>query len=106
MVIMAVCNASAQKSIVEDRMPDAHDRSRNNEGPYYDKDGRDMAFGGGTLLYGPDQDYYGVGHSSAYAFDGKLFFISHAYTKASDARAKLFIRPLSFRKGWIELGEA
>ncbi|MCQ2110199.1 MAG: family 43 glycosylhydrolase [Bacteroidaceae bacterium] len=77
-------------------------RSRNIEGPYYDKDGRDMAFGGGTLLYGPDQDYYGVGHSSAYEFDGKLYFISHAYTKASDARAKLFIRPLSFRKGWIE----
>ena len=58
MVIMAVCNASAQKSI--------------------------------------------VGHSSAYEFDGTLYFISHAYTKASDARAKLFIRPLSFRKGWIE----
>lgn len=77
-------------------------RSRTIEGPYYDREGRRMDEGGGTLLYGPDEHYFGVGHCSVYDFDGHTYFVSHAYEKAHGGRAKLFIRPLTFtRDGWI-----
>ena len=59
-----------------------------------------MDKGGGTLLYGPNDTYYGIGHNAAYDFDGNSYFISHAYEKAGGA--KLFLRPLRFDKdGWI-----
>jgi alpha-L-arabinofuranosidase len=77
-------------------------RSKNVEGPYLDKKGQDMAHGGGTLLYGPNQDYFGVGHNAAYDMDGKTWFLAHAYEKAQNGRAKLFLRPMTFdAEGWI-----
>lgn len=78
-------------------------RSKNVEGPYVDKDGKPMEYGGGTLLYGPNDEYFGVGHCSVYDFKGKTYFISHAYVKEKNGAAKLFVRPLKFdRKGWIK----
>lgn len=77
-------------------------RSKKVQGPYLDKSGKPMEFGGGTRLYGPDEVYFGVGHCSAYEFDGKCYFVSHAYEKDKNGAAKLFIRPLIFDKdGWI-----
>ncbi len=77
-------------------------RSKKVEGPYLDKSGKPMAFGGGTRLYGPDVQYFGVGHCSAYEFDNKCYFVSHAYEKDKNGAAKLFIRPLNFdNEGWI-----
>ena len=77
-------------------------RSKDITGPYLDKDGRPMDHGGGTRLYGPNEKYFGVGHCAAYEFDGKCYFLSHAYEKDKNGRAKLFIRPLKFDKdGWI-----
>lgn len=77
-------------------------RSRNIQGPYLDRKGKPMEYGGGTYLYGPDQTYFGVGHCSAYEWDGKCYFISHAYEKSKNGAAKLFIRPLEFdSEGWI-----
>lgn len=78
-------------------------RSKNVEGPYLDKEGREMAYGGGTLLYGPDSENFGIGHSSAYEWDGQCYFVSHAYVKAKNGASKLFIRPMLFdSEGWIE----
>lgn len=77
-------------------------RSKNVEGPYLDKEGRPMEYGGGTLLYGPDDTYFGVGHCSVYDFDGQTYFVSHAYVIENNGAAKLFIRPIKFdKKGWI-----
>lgn len=77
-------------------------RSENIEGPYVDAKGQQMLYGGGTLLYGPDSEHFGIGHCSVYEFDGQCYFVSHAYVKAKGGQAKLFIRPLSFDKnGWI-----
>ena len=77
-------------------------RSKNIEGPYLDKDGKRMDEGGGTDLFGPDAIYFGVGHCSVYDFDEHTYFVSHAYEKAHNGRAKLFIRPLFFdSEGWI-----
>ena len=75
-------------------------RSKKPTGPFVDKEGRRMDKGGGTLLYGPNETYYGVGHNAAYDFDGQSYFISHAYEKTGGA--KLFLRPIHFDKdGWI-----
>lgn len=79
-------------------------RSRSVEGPYLDKEGRDMAFGGGTYLVGPDDDFFGIGHCSAYEFDGQWYFVSHAYDIKKDGRSKLFLRKLLFDKdGWMKV---
>lgn len=77
-------------------------RSKKITGPYVDKDGKPMKFGGGTLLYGPDANNFGIGHCSVYEWDGNCYFISHAYLKDRNGAAKLFVRPLKFdKKGWI-----
>ncbi len=85
----------------------AYGRSKSITGPYLDKEGKDMAVGGGTLLVGPDERYYGVGHCSAYELpDGQWYFISHAYDSEFGARAKLFIRKMVFdADGWFTLEE-
>lgn len=78
-------------------------RSRNIEGPYVDRDGKPMLKGGGTILYGPDKENFGIGHCSVYDFDGRWYFISHAYNKAQDGAAILFVREIHFDKdGWIK----
>lgn len=77
-------------------------RSEKITGPFIDTRGLDMAHGGGTLLVGPDDRFYGVGHNSAYCFDGQWYFISHAYDAQFGASAKLYMRPFNFdRNGWI-----
>ena len=81
-------------------------RSEQVTGPYVDSKGQRMEHGGGTLLYGPDQEHFGIGHCSVYEFDGKCYFVSHAYVKAMGGAAKLFIRPLEFdENGWIKTSE-
>ncbi|MBQ7156235.1 MAG: family 43 glycosylhydrolase [Bacteroidaceae bacterium] len=77
-------------------------RSKKVDGPYYDKEGRPMAKGGGTYLYGPDADNFGIGHCSAYEFDNQWYFVSHAYRKDANGGAKLFVKKIKFdKKGWI-----
>ena len=81
-------------------------RSKKVEGPYLDRKGQDMAHGGGTLLYGPNDEFFGVGHNAVYDMDGKTLFISHAYEKAYNGRSKLFLRELHFdAEGWIVEGQ-
>ena len=78
-------------------------RSKKVEGPYLDRQGQRMDKGGGTLLYGPDSEFFGIGHCSVYEFDGQWYFVSHAYDKSLDGQARLFIRPIEFDKdGWIK----
>lgn len=71
-------------------------RSRMVTGPYLDRDGRNLAEGGGTLLLQGDRDWAGVGHNSAYTFDGKDYLVFHAYENADNGRQKLKIAELSW----------
>lgn len=81
-------------------------RSKTVEGPYLDKEGKDMANGGGTYLVGPCDDFYGIGHCSAYNFDGQWWFVSHAYDVKKNGEAKLYLRKFNFDEdGWIKLSE-
>lgn len=75
-------------------------RSKNINGPYYDKDGKDMALTGGALLVAENDKYSGVGHCSVYEFDGKWYFIAHAYDKSKKGASKLFLHELKWEDGW------
>lgn len=78
-------------------------RSKKITGPYKDSRGIDMARGGGDPVIGPNEKYFGAGHCSAYEFDGKYYFVCHAYEKEANGAAKLFIRELDFdENGWIK----
>ena len=71
-------------------------RSKDVRGPYYDQEGRDLASGGGTLLLAGDKDWPGLGHNSAYTFDGKDYIVFHAYEAADNGLQKLKIAEIKW----------
>ena len=80
-------------------------RSRTVEGPYLDRSGKDMAFGGGTLvLEGDKTNWEAAGHCAAYTIDGEDLFICHGYSATQNGAAFLIQRTISWTEdGWPEL---
>ncbi|WP_207955349.1 family 43 glycosylhydrolase [Segetibacter sp. 3557_3] len=76
-------------------------RSEKITGPYLDKDGVDLAKGGGTLVLGGDSTeprvIAALGHNSAYTFDGVDYLVYHAYTRQGN---RLGIDKLAWDNGW------
>lgn len=81
-------------------------RSKDVRGPYLDKDGVDMAEGGGTIVLEGNQDWYGVGHNSIYNFNGEDYLVFHAYEAADRGLQKLKIAPVNWSDGWPEVDKA
>ena len=81
-------------------------RSDRIEGPYLDKDGKDLRDGGGTLFFGSTGDTTGPGHAGIVS-DGKREWLSfHFYDAAQAGRATLGVRPLAWDKdGWPVIAE-
>ncbi len=75
-------------------------RSKDVAGPYLDKDGKDMASTGGTVLVGESDKYSGVGHCSVYEFNGKWYIAAHGYDKSRRGASKLFLREIHWQDGW------
>jgi arabinan endo-1,5-alpha-L-arabinosidase len=76
-------------------------RSKEITGPYLDRTGQDLAAGGGSLLLEGDKDWAGVGHNSAYTFDGKDYLVFHAYETADHGLQKLKIAEIQWdRDHW------
>lgn len=76
-------------------------RSKTVTGPYLDKEGKAMDKGGGSLVIQGNKDYAGIGHNAAYHWNGKDYFISHAYAIAEDGVPKLIIREMNWTPdGW------
>lgn len=71
-------------------------RSKDVKGPYLDKVGTRMDEGGGSLVVQGNEDYFGVGHNSAYTFDGKDFLVFHGYRVAKEGRPELVIREITW----------
>ncbi len=71
-------------------------RSTDVRGPYLDKDGVDMALGGGSILLSGDQNWAGQGGCSVYTLDGNDYLVFHAYEMADGGLQKLRIAKL----GW------
>lgn len=80
-------------------------RSKTVDGPYLDKEGKDMAETGGTLIVGPNEKYSGVGHCSVYEFNGTWYFIAHGYDKAQNGASKLYLREIKWVDGWPTIVE-
>ena len=76
-------------------------RSKDITGPYVDAVGRDMRYGGGTLVVAGNEDWPGVGHSAAYTLDGVDYLLFHGYEAADDGAAKLWVKELRWdARGW------
>jgi len=76
-------------------------RSKNVDGPYLDKDGRDMVNGGGTLLIeGDKRNFEALGHCAAYNIGGKDIFICHGYSTKHKGAAILVKRGIEWKDGW------
>ena len=75
-------------------------RSQNVEGPYFDKDGKSMALGGGsTVIEGDGVKWEAVGHCAAYTIDGQDIFVTHAY-ESETGHAKLIVRTMTWENEW------
>lgn len=75
-------------------------RSERVEGPYFDRIGRRMTEGGGTAVVSSDPDFVAIGHSAAYMFGGKDYFVAHGYSRNENGASKLVLREL----GWDDAG--
>ncbi len=80
-------------------------RSKNVAGPYVDREGVDMAKGGGVLfLEGDKQNYEAAGHCAAYHMNGQDIFICHGYSTAHKGAAMLIQKPIYWTAdGWPTL---
>jgi arabinan endo-1,5-alpha-L-arabinosidase len=76
-------------------------RSKTIEGPYFDMEGQNLFYGGGSLVIKGNKDWNGVGHCSAYTFDGKDYLFFHAYDASDEGKSKLKIKPINWSAdGW------
>ena len=76
-------------------------RAQDVRGPYLDRQGKDMAQGGGSLVVKGDRDWKALGHNSAYTFDGKDYLVLHAYETADHYKQKLKVMDIRWDKdGW------
>jgi arabinan endo-1,5-alpha-L-arabinosidase len=76
-------------------------RSTRIQGPYVDKDGVRMDHGGGSIVIEGNSQWPGVGHNSAYTFDGIDYLIFHAYDASDDGKPKLKIQKIEWdSNGW------
>ncbi len=71
-------------------------RSKNVTGPYLDKEELAMDKGGGSLVVEGNKAWAGAGHNSIYTFEGKDYFVFHAYDMADRGRSKLKISAVSW----------
>lgn len=80
-------------------------RSRSVAGPYLDRNGRDMAEGGGTpVIEGDKRQYEAAGHSAAYRFGDEDIFICHGYSIAHNGASVLVQRKIRWTEdGWPEV---
>ena len=76
-------------------------RSESITGPYLDKNGVRMDYGGGTLVVKGNDKYAAVGHNSVYTFEGTDYLVAHGYDLSDVGRSKLVILEVLWDdKGW------
>jgi len=79
-------------------------RSKQIRGPYLDRAGEFMTYGGGSMVvedFGTSQRWAAGGHNGAYTFDGKDYLVFHAYDRNDEGRSKLVIQEIEWdAHGW------
>lgn len=71
-------------------------RSKDVRGPYLDKEGKDMAKGGGSLFLVGNKGWAGWGGNSVHTFDGKDYCVFHAYENADNNFHRLKIAEIQW----------
>ena len=82
-------------------------RSRMVEGPYLDRNGKDMRDGGGTLFFEGDKvNYDAAGHCAIYHFNEADLFFCHGYSVSLKGASILVQRPISWTAdGWPTISD-
>ncbi|MFC0877837.1 family 43 glycosylhydrolase [Saccharicrinis sp. FJH2] len=76
-------------------------RSKDLAGPYKDKDGNELKYGGGSIVLKGDDNWYGIGHNAVYSADGKDYLICHGYDANDKGKSKLIVTELTWdKKKW------
>ncbi len=76
-------------------------RAKTVEGPFLDKDGKNMLEGGGSLLIGSNGNMIGPGGESVFTMaDGTPALAFHYYDKGNNGMATLQIKKLKLVDGW------
>lgn len=81
-------------------------RSKSIQGPYVDRNGKNMLEGGGSLVLKGNKDWVALGHNSTYTFDGQDYLVLHAYETADNAIQKLRILDIHWQDGWPTVNAA
>ena len=76
-------------------------RSQSVAGPYLDKDGLNMLYGGGYLLAEGDKKIYeAMGHCSAYTMNGEDLFLCHGYSIEKGGASLLVQKKIRWQDDW------
>lgn len=76
-------------------------RSKNVEGPYFDREGKNLFHGGGSLVVEGNENWYGAGHCSVYHFQDEDYMFMHAYDAKDEGRPKLMVKKIRWSDdGW------
>lgn len=76
-------------------------RSKEITGPYVDKAGQKLEYGGGSLVVKGNDRYAAVGHNSVYTFDGTDYLVAHGYDSQDEGRSKLVMLEVTWDdNGW------
>ena len=76
-------------------------RAKRITGPYYDRDGKSLLEGGGTLLIEGSENWRGPGGQSVLHQPSGDFLAFHSYSSAT-GKASLMIAKLKWKDGWPE----
>lgn len=81
-------------------------RADNVTGPYYDRSGKDMANGGGTILLERYGRYVGPGGGEAFKDLNRIRFVHHYYDLNGDKYNHIHVRDIVFTDdNWAEMGQ-
>jgi arabinan endo-1,5-alpha-L-arabinosidase len=77
-------------------------RSKTVDGPYLDRNGIDMRYGGGNIfIEGDKKNFEAAGHCAVYNMDGEDIFICHGYSIAHEGASILIQRTIGWTSdGW------
>ena len=75
-------------------------RAEKITGPYLDREGKNLADGGGSLFLQSAGRFIGPGHIGIFNRDGKTWFSYHYYDADSRGRSRLALGQLEWSTGW------